>query len=384
MAVTGGRPEASGEDFGGRSLCDCQRVGVALAVLWETAAQRQRIHRARWDVARSCDARVVIAGVSLVEGGRLRQTVAAGRPLDGCRSCHSAEAEPGWMRPGLPRFFIGGDCPCQPMLLETFMTAHAYLVRAGTRLNHPEGAARQHLRSRQHDYTRLRRAEVGAQVRTDRLVTSARAQLLATDEQRLLLADLADEAGSEAPLDGDEQLEQRLALRRARRLGTNPEAALPSIRRDLAIVRGIFTGGRLVNVGTPSRPEYVSWWHAYIDLPLGRRRRTSDLPATTAPNCPDADAHNGLDLPCAQAEQAYQQVLDRMAAPASVDHPVIVALRGADSGESTVDRDSQLETVLRRLVSDGSVPPTAVDGLLADPRRRAEAVDAWRELVTAP
>jgi len=384
MVMTGGRPEGSGEDFGGRSLCDCQRVRVALAVLWETAAQRQRIHRARWDVVRSCDARVVIAGVSLVEGGRLRQPVATGRPLDGCRSCHSAEAEPGWMRPGLPRFFIGGDCPCQPMLLETFMIAHAYLVKAGTRLNHPEGAARQHLRSRQHDYTRLRRAEVGAQVRTDRLVTSARAQLLATDEQRLLLADIADEAGSEAPLDRDEQLELRLALRRARRQGISPEDALPSIRRDLAVVRAIFTSGRQVNLGTASRPEYVSWWEAYIELPLGRRRRTSDVPAITAPHCPDAEAEGGLDLPCARAELAYQQVLDRMTEQTKGSHPVIRALYLAMPTESTVDRDHQLEIALRKLASQGRLVPTTVDGLLADPRRRAEAVDAWWELATAP
>jgi hypothetical protein len=286
------------------------------------------------------------------------------------------------MRPGLSRFFIGGDCPCQPMLLETFMTAHAYLVKAGARLNNPEGAARQHLRSRQHDYTRLRRAEVGAQVRTDRLVTSARARLLATDEQRLLLADIADEAGSEAPLDGDEQLEQRLAIRRARRQGITPEDALPSIRRDLAVVRSIFTAGRLVNVGTTSRPEYVSWWHAYIDLPLGRRRRTSDVPTTTAPNGPDSYLNNGLELPCIRAEDAYQQVLDRMAEPAEVDHPVITALRSAVRTKSMVDADSQLETALRRLVNEGSVWSTAIDSLLADPQRRAEAIDAFRDLIT--
>lgn len=367
-------------DFGGRELCDCARIGVARALLWETAAQRQRIHRARWDVGPGCDARVVIAGVSLVEVGRLRGTVAAGRSPQQCWRCGRPAAEQPPQSPQVgQRFHVSGECPCRQMLIEVLLAAHQYLVCGGRAIRHPEGAARRHVGNRQHDYHRQRRGEMGAQVRTDRLLTSARARLLETDEQRQLLKEIADEAGSESPLDGQAQLELRLATLRSRRLGVTVDSVLADLRRDLAVVKRHYSAGRLVNVATVDEPEYVSWWEAYIERPLGRRRRVTDLPATTAPCTVDGDLQVGLDLPCPVGDTGFRRLTDDLL-DRDRDEAVLDALYRTTDRQSGPDRQAQLERTLRGLAAEGKLLTTVVERFLADPARRSAAAEALEEL----
>jgi hypothetical protein len=361
-------------------MCDCTRVGVARAVLWEIAAHRQRIHRARWDAGPLCDVEVVVAGVSLVEVGRLRAIAATGRPLKPCLDCGRPAAEqPPGARLADQRFYVGGSCPCLQMLVDVLLTAHRFLMDRGAAIRHPEGAARRHVGSRQHDYPRQRRGEMGAQVRTDRLPTSARAQQLETDEQRLLLQDVADEAGSESPLEGQVQLELRLAMLRARRLGVDIESVLAEVRRDLAVVKAHYSSGRLVNVGTSDQPEMVSWWETYIERPLGRRPRVSDIPAVTAPNCLDDGARSGLELPCPSSEVGYQRVIDELSS--DPDDTVLMELRRTAVSEPQGDRGRQLEATLRRLAQEGKILTCVVESFLASPARRSRAVEAFDEVL---
>lgn len=369
-------------DFGGQEICDCTRVGVARALLWETAAHRQRIHRARWDIGAGCDARVVIAGVSLVEVGRLRAIAATAKALAPCRICGRPAAEqPPESQLADHRFFVGGECPCRQMLVDVLLAAHQFLVARGTAIRHPEGAARRHIGSRQHDYPRQQRAARGAQVRTDRLLTSARARKLETDEQRQLLKEIADEAGSEAPLENEAQLEKRLAVLRARRLKVDPDSVLAEVRRDLAIVKAHYSLGRLVNVGTVDQPDLVSWWEAYIERPLGRRHRMSDIPVSTVPTCLDEGAQAGLQLPCPSGEVGYQQIVDHLSA--DPDDTVLLALRLTAQSDPRGDRDSQLEVTLRRLARDGRILSGIVESFLADRSRRVDAAEAFGELLAA-
>jgi hypothetical protein len=219
---------------------------------------------------------------------------------------------------------------------------------------------------------------MGAQVRTDRLPDSTRARQLATDEQRRLLRDVADEAGSEAPLEGDAQLELRLAALRARRSGGEPHRLLPEVRRDLATVKAAYSTGRQVNVGTREQPEQVSWWEAYIERPLGRRHRVSDLPALTQPYGAE-DAQACLDLRCPSSEAGFQAVLDELAD--GPDALVMDALRAGAQADPDGDRDRQLERTMRALAAGGKVLTGVVDTFLADPVRRSRAVRALAEVL---
>lgn len=387
MYSTGDGRQGSTEDFGGLSMCDCVRVSVALALLMETASHRHRIHRARWDTGRPCDAKVVIAGVNLTEGKRRRVPAASGEHGDTCPHCgrSDAPAVTGTSSVG-QRFLLSGECPCRPLLVEVFVSAHLYLKARGNTLRRPEAAARRHVASRQHDFTRQRRGDMGAQVRTDRLLASRRARQLETDEQRLLLRDIAEEAGSEAPLEDDAQLERRLATLRGRRCGIDPESLLADVRRDLILVRRHYSSGPSVNVGTRAHPELVSWWDAYIEGPLGRRPRSSDLAATTGAGWVDGEPPAGLDLPCAATEASFQRVLDQRAEPypskpAGARNPVVDALRRSARADPLGDRSRQFELILRDLASAGSVLSETVETFLADPTRRLAAVDALDEVL---
>lgn len=383
--VMGEKPVSASatEDFGG-GLCDCVRVGVACALLWETGAQRQRIHRARWDVSHGCDTRVVIAGVTLVESGRLQAIPDPVESEKSCLRCGGPQAFGALAgRSTGQRFHLSGECPCRPMLVEVFLTAHQYLVARGAQLRQPAGAARRHVANRQHDYARLQRHESGAQVRTDRLSASARARQLASDEQRLLLVDIANEAGSEAPLEGDAQLEYRLAVLRGRRARVDAETVLDDVRRDLAAVRAHFETGRSVNAGSAAEPDLLSWWEAYIERPLGRRPRASNLPAATAPNCDD-EGRLSLEVPCPSSEGAFQRVFERLSpvqAGEDGSDPLIATLRESALADPRGDRASQLEATLRRLAAAGTLHSAVVENFLADRRRRAEAVDALNDVL---
>jgi hypothetical protein len=267
------------------------------------------------------------------------------------------------------------------MLVDVLLAAHQFLVARGTTIRYPEGAVRRHIASRQHDYPRQQRGERGAQVRTDRLLTSARAGQLETDEQRQLLKEIADEAGSEAPLENEAQLEVRLAVLRARRLKVDPDSVLADVRRDLAIVKAHYSSGRLVNVGTVDQPDLVSWWEAYIERPLGRRHRMSDIPVSTVPTCLDEGAQTGVQLPCPSGEVGYQQIVDHLSA--DPDDTVLLALRLTAQSDPRGDRDSQLEITLRRLAQEGRILSGVVESFLADPSRRVDAAEAFGEVLAA-
>jgi hypothetical protein len=261
--------------FGRPDWCRCVLIEVASAVLWETAAARRALHRltGAWG---SCDVRLVVAGRDLLCGPRLLPPAVHGRrPCPDCgRDC---EREPTIEQSTSTSFRLSGHCECSGLLADVLDCALRYLDLNRATILDPPAAARRHVKHRQHDYIRTRRAARGAQVRTDRLETSAQGRRLATQEQRWLLRDIADEAGSEAPLDSEEALFNRLAVLRARRTGEDPSAVQAAVEVDFQIVRAACSVGRLINVGNAIHPEYVSWWDAYVERPLGRRRRSSDI-----------------------------------------------------------------------------------------------------------
>jgi hypothetical protein len=256
-------------------------------------------------------------------------------------------------------------------VLDALLQAHEFLVARGDAIRDPAAAARQHVRGRQHDYIRSRRREQGAQVRTDRLRDSARARALDTEEQRRLFEDIVDEAGSPAPLSGQHELERRLAARRARRTAGDPDALLAEVRSDLDVVAARCSTGRKVNVGTEDHPEHVTWWEAYIERPLGRRRRLSTVPLEATPT--------SVELRCPSSDDQLTLVLDRLTVGAvraeleSTDRLVIGALQAALLRDPGIDRQHVLAATLNHLAAAGIVPASRVEAFLGDLQRRATA-----------
>lgn len=222
---------------------------VVQALWWEIQPARRALHRLT-GVAR-CDVVLVLGPLRLGPG-----PVGAG--------------------PRTARLDVRGECPCRDYLVDMLVESDRFLHRGPVARTNPAGAVRHHLRTRAAgDWTRRRRVELGAQVRTDRIRGSARARALPDELHRALLEYLVDEAGSLAPLEGDDQLHRRLAARAADEFGGTAQDRLAQVRDALPLIEA---AGRRGPTSDPGDGRQLTWWERYVEEPLGRRARRSDLP----------------------------------------------------------------------------------------------------------
>lgn len=229
---------------------------AVLAAIWhEALGYRAAIHRSR---PTRCDLRVTLPGADLAGTGAIR---------------------------------LDGDCPCRDFLVDMLVECHRHLVHRSGDLRNPMGAVRVHLRLRAApDWIRRRRTEMGAQVRTDRIRSGARARGLPDDFHRALLEYLVDEAGSMAPLDNQDALLRRLATRCCDEFGGAPAHYLDQVAAGVEVIERHCRSGPRVNAGTAEHPEHVTWWERYVERPLGRRPRRTDRPIPAVEEQPGAEA----------------------------------------------------------------------------------------------
>ncbi|MGH3931000.1 MAG: hypothetical protein ACRDTF_13605 [Pseudonocardiaceae bacterium] len=172
---------------------------------------------------------------------------------------------------------LDGDCACRDFLVDMIAEGRRLLAERGNELRNPLGAVRMHVRKRAAgDWIRRRRTEMGAQARVDRIRTGDRARGLPDEFHRALLEYLVDEAGSMAPLDSQDALVRRLAVRCAAEFGGEPERYLARVVDGVAVVERHCRYGPRVNAGTAVEPKLVTWWERFIERPLGRRPRRND------------------------------------------------------------------------------------------------------------
>lgn len=175
---------------------------------------------------------------------------------------------------------FGGDCVCLELVVDALVEGDRFLERRGAELANASGAVRVHVRTRAlADWTRHRRVRMGAQARTDRLRTSARARALPDDFHRALLEHLADEAGSLAPLVDEAQLYRRLTELMAAEpaaVTAGPGALEDRVAAAMPTIASACRSGPLVSAGPGSDGERVTWWERYIERPLGKREQPAE------------------------------------------------------------------------------------------------------------
>lgn len=259
--------------------------------------------------------------------------------------------------PAGPLFACGGTCPCRDYVTHLVVEADRYLRTGAGVLRNPAAAVRVHLRTRgAGDWIRAVRVERGAQARTDRIRTGARARALPDEYHRALLEYLVDEAGSTAPLDGEGPLRARLADRAAREFGGTAERHVASVAAALPRIEDVCRSGRRTAVdGIP-----VTWWERYVEIPLGRRDRTPGAPVA------------GVEVPCPVAGDAFDAVVDTVAhGPGGADSAVLAAVAAAARTERPVPA---VRAALAGLAGRGVLPAGTVAAVLADPGRTALVV----------
>ncbi len=202
-------------------------------------------------------------------------------------------------------YVVSGGCPCVDEFVDVLLAVWRYLSDHDPARVRSYGAlARAHCRLRAvPDAQRQRRGRQSIQ-KPEQLAQGAIGRALATDQQRALLVDIVSEAGSAAPLDGDEQLLRRLAELRADRFGGRPESQLSGVIEDLPVVRAAAEG-----CGARKRDSagvLVSWWERYVESGLGKRERLHTIPSH------DTIGDHRMDVPDPTAEWAMDEVLDRI------------------------------------------------------------------------
>lgn len=323
LPITDGRP---------RQPPDAADLPAVLAAIWhELHAYRAAIHRALSTV--SCDLRV---------------------------SC------PGHGQDGTGTIRLSGDCPCRDFLVDMIAEGHRLLAARAGELRNPLGAVRVHVRTRAAgDWIRRRRTEMGAQARVDRIRTGARARGLPDDFHRAILEYLVDEAGSMAPLDSQDALVRRLAVRCAAEFGDAAQHYLGRVVDGLAVVERHCRSGPRVNAGTAAEPEHITWWERYIERPLGRRPRRTDrtIPAAAG------ESGRESDLLCPRAAHDLERVVNgSMEIHATVVAILVAALRRQPDAPTAA-----LRAGISDLVAQGLLPERSAAELLADRTRFAAA-----------
>lgn len=270
---------------------------------------------------------------------------------------------------GISTVHLDGDCACRDFLVDMIAEGCRVLADRGAgELRNPPGAARAHVRIRAAgDWFRHRRTEMGAQARIDRIRAGARGRALPSDFHRALLEYLVDEAGSMAPLEGHDALLYRLVARCVAEFGGAPEQYMARVTDGIRVVERHCRSGPRVNAGTAAEPDYVTWWERYIERPLGRRPRRTDV---ALPIAADANGRNGLGPACPRAARDLDRVVD--ASDPSGDDVMIVVLVDAfrlrPDEPITALRAGVFDLVTRGLLSERSAA-----ALLSDRDRVATA-----------
>jgi hypothetical protein len=254
-------------------------------------------------------------------------------------------------------YVVSGGCPCVDEFVDVLLAVWRYLSDRDPATVRSYGAlARAHCRLRAVPDARRQRRGRQSMQKPGQLATGAIGRALATDRQRALLVDIVSEAGSAAPLDGDEQLLRRLAELRADRFGGSPESHRSGVCRDLPVVRAAADehGARKRD----SAGVLVSWWERYVESGLGKRERLHTVPVHDTPG------DHGVDVPDPAAAQAMDAVLDRIVSTGLALHlPGELAHALADTAGTARRRDAEepVRSHLLALVAVGAVPPAALD-----------------------
>jgi hypothetical protein len=335
QSTTDGRPRGGGL----RLLTDLARGEALQAIWWETADFRSQLHRL-YRVQR-CDTVFTWRGLRL---GRLPSTpVAGGGPV-----------------------VLLGSCPCRDLLADLIVEADRFL--AVRRPHNPAGAVRAHLRIRAiKDWIREGRVARGAQARTDRVRTSEVGRRLPDDFHRAVLECLVDEAGVPAPLEHEAQLVGRIATRLSAEVDGSRDQLPQAVRAALGRVEAACRAGRRVQ----RDGELITWWECYVERPLGRRSRRSDLRLGAA----GVDAPGVREVACPSAEAAFDEMMDTTVhGPGGADAVVVQAVLVAVTDDALPHR--ALVVAVRALEAGGVLPPGTTHALLRQPTRILAALAA--------
>jgi hypothetical protein len=265
------------------------------------------------------------------------------------------------------RLRVSGDCLCRDFLMDMLTEADSFLAgRPVGILRNPPGAVRVHVRKRVGEWTRRRRAEIGAQARTDRLRDGELGRRLPDEYHRALLEYLAEEAGSLAPFDGEEALLRRLAHLVAAEFGGSAAEHLPRVAAGVLTVEAVCRSGRRVRFG-PGSP-LLTWWERYIEVPLGRRSRPDELSL-------DAVGPSGTS-PLRELVEQSTVVSDL--GPAVVETVLMVVSAAGSRPLHSALRDASAELVRRELVA-----ALTAKRFVDDPARVSAAAEQVRVLMAA-
>jgi hypothetical protein len=348
-------------------VIEASDLPAVLAAIWHEAhAHRAAIHRAL-SIDR-CDLRLSAPGVS-APGLSAPGLSAPGLSAPGLSA--PGLSAPGLSAPGLGQGGTGllrldGDCACRDFLVDMIVECHQLLAERSDELHNPPGAVRTHMRLRAApDWIRRRRTQMGAQSRSDRIRTGARARGLPDEFHRALLEYLVDEAGSMAPLEDQDALMRRLAVRCATEFGAAPERYLARVVAGVAVIERHCRSGPRVNAGTAAEPEHVTWWERYIERPLGRRPRRTDQPIPAVPG------EHGVktDLLCLRAAHHLER---GVTGSAEIDATVVAILVAALQRQPDAPA-AALRAGISELVAQGLLPERSAAELLSDRARFATA-----------
>lgn len=266
-------------------------------------------------------------------------------------------------------FRLGGSCPCRDVVLDAFLIMWLYLAEHGTELHNPAGAIRTHLRLRLVEVDRAQRKDKGAQTKPATVRGNRYARALPDDLHREVLVMVVDEAGRRTPLGGELDLVRRLAQRCAAKFGGNPADHLARLPEVLATIEGVCRTGPRVDVGTDGEHHLVSWWEAYVVLPLGRRPNPYD-----APLWPDLESDGSL------GDEVTARHGERIDEPATDDDTVVTTLTEIGTLPEH-DRDAALQNGITDLERRGVLPSARAKLLRSRPELRRVVIDAIEPLV---
>ncbi|GAA3039909.1 hypothetical protein [Actinokineospora globicatena] len=257
---------------------------------------------------------------------------------------------------------LSGDCVCRDLVVDVLHVATTFLTEHGATITNPPGAVRVHVRKRVHDVLRSYRCARGAQAKPKQVRSNRYGRALPDEEHRAVLGHLVDEAGYSAPLPGGGYLVRRLAERCAAEFGKPVPYYLERVPAMMSTIRRVCDTGARVNVGTRTAPEYVTWYDAYIDRPLGRR------PDTAVTSLSDDGAarwgHDQVADPNAQSAFTAVEVRDADPDPDSVVVDTVVRRMSEVSPSAW---EAGLRSTLLGLADGGLLPRQRAESLLSDP-----------------
>ncbi|MBB1158044.1 MULTISPECIES: hypothetical protein [Amycolatopsis] len=273
---------------------------------------------------------------------------------------------------------LSGECVCRDLVADVLHVVMIFLTEHGATITNPPGAVRVHVRKRVHDVLRSYRCARGAQAKPKQVRSNRYGLALPDEEHRAVFGHLVDEAGYSAPLPSGGYLVRRIAERCAAEFGKPVPYYVERIPAMLATIQCVCSTGARVNVGTRAAPEYVSWYDAYIERPLGRR------PDSAVASLSDDDASKwGSDCvadPSAQAAFAAVELRDASADPDAVVVDTVVT---GFAGVPPDDRETSLRSALRGLADNGFLPRQRAESLLSDPQGLDDVMSRVQAVIEA-